>query len=131
MTSSKIALTAFEHFKHGLATGEWADWIGSLTEDFSFHFPAGRYQGLNQGRDKAAEFFGFVRTVYPEGLFVTDVERVTAEGNTVVFEFRDEGMMRGEPYKNVVTVSLDVRGEKICGYREYFGLVGPPPETSA
>ena len=58
-----------------------------------------------------------------------EVERVTAEDYRVVFEFRDHGSLRGRPYRNVVAISLDVCGEKICGYREYFGLVGPPPEA--
>ena len=33
----------------------------------------------------------------------------------------------GKPYENLVAISLDVCGEQICGYREYFGLIGPPP----
>jgi hypothetical protein len=35
--------------------------------------------------------------------------------------------MFGKPYANQVAISLDVCGEQICAYREYFGLVGPPP----
>jgi len=41
-----------------------------------------------------------------------------------VFEFRDEGVMRGQPYKNRVAVAFDVRDDKICAYREYFGSDG-------
>ncbi len=54
---------------------------------------------------------------------------VNAEDDRVVFELRDSGKLRGQPYRNLVAISLDVRGEKISGYREYFGLVGPPPEV--
>jgi len=30
----------------------------------------------------------------------------------------------GEVYKNRVVVSFDIREDKICGYREYFGSDG-------
>ena len=63
----------------------------------------------------------------PGGLQITEMEAVTAEGERVVFEFADEGQLRGKPYRNRVAIALEVCGEKICGYREYFGLVGPPP----
>jgi len=52
------------------------------------------------------------------------LDSVTSNETTVVFEFRDEGMMWKEPYKNRIAVSFDVRGDKICGYREYFGSDG-------
>ena len=42
----------------------------------------------------------------------------------MVFEFRDEGLLLNQPYKNRVAVSFDVRGEQISGYREYFGSDG-------
>jgi uncharacterized protein (DUF1330 family)/ketosteroid isomerase-like protein len=126
-TPKAVAEEAFEDFRSGLATGDWAPFLARLSEDFSFHFPLGRFQGLNHGKDRAAEFFAFVSQVYADGLFVDEVLGVTAEGNRVVFEFSDHGLMFGEPYANKVAISLDVCGELICGYREYFGLVGPPP----
>ena len=126
-TPKVVAEEAFVDFKAGLATGEWGPFLARLSEDFTFHFPLGQYQGLNEGKDKAAEFFAFVSEVYADGLFIDEVLGVTADGTRVVFEFKDHGLMFGKPYANVVAISLDVCGEKICGYREYFGLVGPPP----
>lgn len=122
-----VAEEAFEDFRRGLATGEWEPFLARLSDDFTFHFPLGRYQGLNRGKERASEFFDFVSRAYPEGLVIEQVHGVTAEGNRVVFEFEDRGTLRGEPYHNLVAISLDVCGEQICGYREYFGLVGPPP----
>ncbi|ARV59120.1 ketosteroid isomerase [Nostocales cyanobacterium HT-58-2] len=119
----KVAHKAFEHFQHGLATGEWNQFFDMLTEDFSFWFPMGKFHGLNEGKEKAREFFQYVSQAYKNGLFVT-LDRVTSNETTVVFEFRDEGMLFGELYKNRVAVSFDVRGDKICGYREYFGSDG-------
>lgn len=119
----RIAHCAFEHFRHGLATGEWNQFIDMLAEDFTFWFPVGPYHGLNVGKEQAIAFFQYVSETFSSGLSLT-LDRVTSNQTTVVFEFRDEGLMRGEPYKNRVAVSFDVRGDRICGYREYFGSDG-------
>ncbi|MBD0264892.1 MAG: nuclear transport factor 2 family protein [Tolypothrix sp. Co-bin9] len=119
----KVAHQAFAHFQHGLATGEWNSFLDMLTEDFSFWFPVGKYHGLNVGKQKAEAFFQYVAEVFSPGLTLT-LDSVTSNEKTVVFEFRDEGMMWKEPYKNRIAVSFDVRGDKICGYREYFGSDG-------
>lgn len=120
----KIAHQAFENLQYGLATGEWNPWLDMLAEDFTFWFPVGPYHGLNVGKDKAKAFCQYVSEVFGQTIRLTSLERVTSNETTVVFEFRDEGMMRNEPYKNRIAVSLDVRGNKICGYREYFGSDG-------
>lgn len=119
----KVAHQAFEHFKHGLATGDWNTFLDIVTEDFSFWFPMGKYHGLHTGKQQAQEFFQYVSDCFKGGLTVT-LDRVTSNETTVVFEFRDEGQLFGEPYKNRVAVSFDIRGDKICGYREYFGSDG-------
>jgi ketosteroid isomerase-like protein len=119
----KVAHQAFEYFTHGLATGEWNQFLEMLTEDFSFWFPIGKFHGLNQGKQKARDFFQYVSECFQSGLTLT-LDRVTSNETTVVFEFRDEGKLLGEPYKNRIAVSFDVRGDKICGYREYLGSDG-------
>lgn len=118
-----VAQQAFTHFEHGLATGDWQAFFDMLTDDFSFWFPLGKFLGLNVGKERAIEFFNYVSEVYDQGLTLT-LDRVTSNETTVVFEFRDQGLMRGTPYKNRVAVSFDVRGDKICGYREYLGSDG-------
>jgi len=119
----EVAHQAFEYFTHGLATGKWNQFMDILTEDFNFWFPVGKYHGLNVGKERALEFFEYVTQTFSPGLSFT-LDRVTSNETTVVFEFRDEGLMRGEPYKNRIAVSFDVRGDKICAYREYFGSDG-------
>ena len=119
----EVAHQAFEYFTHGLATGQWNQFMDILTEDFNFWFPVGKYHGLNVGKERALEFFEYVTQTFSPGLSFT-LDRVTSNETTVVFEFRDEGLMRGEPYKNRIAVSFDVRGDKICAYREYFGSDG-------
>jgi ketosteroid isomerase-like protein len=125
MTSAtqKTANQAFAYFTHGLATGEWNSFLDMLTEDFHFWFPVGPFHGLNTGKERAREFFQYVSESFSEGLFVT-LDQVTSNETTVVFEFRSQGKLRGDAYKNRVAVSFDVRGDKICGYREYFGSDG-------
>ncbi|QIR35644.1 nuclear transport factor 2 family protein [Tolypothrix sp. PCC 7910] len=120
----KIAQQAFEKFTHALATGEWQGFLDMLTEDFYFWFPVGKFHGLNEGKERAKEFFEYVSTSFHPGITLTALDRVTSNETTVVFEFRDEGLLFGEPYKNRVAVSFDVRGDKICAYREYFGSDG-------
>jgi ketosteroid isomerase-like protein len=75
------------------------------------------------GREKAREFFQFVSQAYSQGLSLT-LTGITSNHSTVVFEIRDEGILWGQPYKNRVAVSFDVRGNKICAYREYLGSDG-------
>lgn len=118
-----VAHQAFEQFKYGLATSDWQAFLEMLTDDFSFWFPMGKFHGLNVGKERAIAFFEHVSDAFGQGLTIT-LDRVTSNEATVVFEFRDEGHLWGEPYKNRVAVSFDVRGDKICGYREYFGSDG-------
>jgi ketosteroid isomerase-like protein len=120
----KVARQAFENLQHGLSTADWNPLLDMLTEDFNFWFPVGPYHGLNVGKEKAKAFFQYVTEVFGRSIKLTSLERVTSNETTVVFEFRDEGMMRNEPYKNRIAVSFDVRGDKICGYREYLGSDG-------
>ncbi|MBD2595247.1 nuclear transport factor 2 family protein [Nostoc spongiaeforme FACHB-130] len=120
----KVAHQAFKNFTYGLATGEWQQFLDMLTEDFTFWFPMGKFHGLNVGKERAQEFFQYVSESFGGGINLTAVDSVTSNDQTVVFEFRDEGLLLGQPYKNRVAVSFDVRGDKICAYREYFGSDG-------
>ena len=122
-----VAVRAFEHFTHALATGEWDGFFAMLSDDVEVWFPTGRFKGRRVGRASAIELFRFVRTAYPDGLFV-ELDRVLSGGDTVAFEFRDHGRLFGRPYANRVVVALDVRDGLIAGYREYFGSDGVPPE---
>jgi ketosteroid isomerase-like protein len=121
----EVGTRGFEHFKVGLATGQWQPFLDMLTEDFTFTFPQGKYLGTHVGKDKATEFFQYVSQAFgKDGMRVTEVLRVTANETTIVFEFRDEGKIFGNAYQNRVAVSWDIRGDRIAGYREYFGSDG-------
>jgi ketosteroid isomerase-like protein len=121
-----VARRAFARFTHALSTGEWDAFIDCLTDDVEVWFPTGRFKGRRIGKSNAIEFFTFVSSVYPQGLFV-DLDRVLVGGHTVAFEFRDHGQLYGrQPYANRVVIALDVRGDRVCAYREYFGGDGTP-----
>lgn len=117
----QVARQAFEHFRQGLASGEWQPFLDMVAEDVVFRFPIGEWKGVHEGKERMAQFFAYVRSAYPDGLFITQVHSVATGGQTVLFEFEDEGTLRGNPYHGRVIVAFDVRADKICGYREYFG----------
>ena len=119
-----VADQAFAALTAGLATGACDPFFDLLADDVTFSFPTGKYVGTHKGKAAAMEFFRYVSAAFPQGITVTEVMRRTGSESTFVYEFRDEGLLRGEPYKNRVAISLDVCGPKICGYREYFGSDG-------
>lgn len=118
----KVAHAAFEEFSQGLSSGNWDAFLERLSEDFTFWFPAGPFKGKNAGKERARAFFDSVSNVFPEGLSLT-IERVMSDENTVLFEVRSHGLMFGSPYENQAAISFDIQGEKVCGYREYLGVV--------
>ncbi len=120
----KVGKQGFEKLMHGLQTNDWNPLLDMLSDDFTFWFPSGQYQGLNTGKERAKQFFEYVNEVFDSSITLTSLERITSSETTVVFEFRDEGRLRGQPYKNRIAVSFDISGDKICGYREYFGSDG-------
>jgi len=120
---------AFEKFSRGLKTGDWSDFTGLLTDDFTFFFPQGKWHGEHRGKGKALEFFPYVTSVFPGGMTVVSLDRVHVSGGTAMLEFKDEGTMvrpgaPPKPYRNRVAIAFDFRGDQVCGYREYFGSDG-------
>ena len=120
----KVGKQAFTYFSNALETGKWQDFLDMLTDDFTFWFPMGKFHGLNTGKERAKKFFEYVSAAFQPGITITSLENITSNEKTVIFEFKDEGKLFGEPYKNRVVVVFDVRGDKICAYREYFGSDG-------
>lgn len=119
-----VGLRALEHFKTGLATGAWEPFFAMLADDFTLYFPHGKFRGLSTGKAKGEEFFRYVTETFGGCLLITEVLRIAASETTFIFEFRNEGQLRGAAYKNRVTISWDIRGEQIIAAREYFGSDG-------
>lgn len=116
-----VARRAFEAFRAGLLGGDLSAYYDLLTDDYTFWFPSGNYKGENKGKANAMQFYSFVLSVLKFSKI--ELERVYSDGGSwFMFEFQDEGTLRDAPYQNRVVIGLQVRGQQICGYREYFGL---------
>lgn len=118
----KIAQQAFQAFADGLAGRGWSAFLNQLSDDFSFWFPAGPFKGWNQGREKAQEFLNSASRVFPEGL-VLEIQQITSNPTTVIFEIRSQGLMLGHPYENQAAIAFEIRNNQVCSYREYLGVV--------
>ncbi|MGC9526526.1 MAG: nuclear transport factor 2 family protein [Limnospira sp.] len=118
----ETAQIGFDRFKRGLATGEWEAFLEMLTDDVTFFFPAGPYKGLNHGVQKLGDFLrSATRTVFAGGLTL-DEERISGGDTTVIFEARSRGKIWGNPYENQVAIAFEIRGDRICSYREYLAV---------
>jgi hypothetical protein len=117
-----VAGKAILALQHGLATGELQPFYDMLDESISFFFPNMSEYRYLKGKPPVQAFFDRVHTGYNRGLFFVEILRVAANDNTVVTEARVEAQKKDDSwYRNRVAISLDVCGEKICAYREYFG----------
>lgn len=98
------------------------DFLTAIHDDIVWRFPIGRYAGTHEGKSSFAEFFRFACSYYPTGL-TFHLDRVMTDGeNNVAFEFHDEGVTRdGKDYKANVIIVYTMHGDKVGGYREYFG----------
>lgn len=84
----QTAQLAFQYFTHALKTGEWDSFLAMLSEDFTFWFPIGAYQGENVGKEKATAFFHSVTDqVFVGGLSLTLINVMSNE-TSVIFEVR-------------------------------------------
>ncbi|MBE9033477.1 nuclear transport factor 2 family protein, partial [filamentous cyanobacterium LEGE 11480] len=99
-----------------------AGFLGRLHDEFSFWFPAGPFQGINHGKERAAEFFAVVRQLFPEGLEL-ELVQVMSNATNVVFEVRSRGVMLGRPYENQAAIAFEIRDGLVVSYREYLGVV--------
>ena len=122
----RVGHKAVTALQHGLATGEWVEFFGMLHEHVNFWFPTKREYHHGVGKQVMVDFFtGMNDGKRPPGLGVRFVEplRITIGESHYVWEGRvqasnPEGKLI---YQNRIMLSLDVCGEQICTYREYFG----------
>ncbi len=93
-----------------------------LTDDYVFYMPLGEFRGRNIGRDRAAQCYAAIAQAKPRLVFL-EPSLILTHNNTVVLEWEDEGTLMDMPYRNRVVGIFEVRGEQICGYREYLGSI--------
>lgn len=122
--SLETAMLAFRYFADGWGRGDFASFIAMLADEVEFSFPDGELRGHcfgAEGRERmVAKCLGHARK--GERLTLHPPSHVTGSGSTVVFEFLAEGMLSGGFFRGEIAIALEVRGAKVVGFREYYGL---------
>ena len=119
-----VARRAWDGFVLGHASGDWAAFLETLSDDVTFFTPvAGSFQGANSGKDRAIEFAHYLSAQRRKLLQYQSPVRVSREGATVVFEAWDDASMTAGSISNRIALSLDVEDAKVITIREYVGLM--------
>ena len=121
----KIAQQAFAAFAEGWRTSDFQPFLEMLTDEFTFWYPYGKYRGKFSGREGKAQMIAKCRdhSEAVDCLSFSPPHHITSSDTTVMFEFECEGIIGGESYRGRLAIALDVRDDKISGFREYFGDV--------
>jgi predicted dinucleotide-binding enzyme/ketosteroid isomerase-like protein len=120
----RTALLAWACLAEGHATGDFTRYLALITDDYTFTMPLGEFRGVNVGRERAAACYAAISAARPRMRFHPP-HHVSVSGDTVVLEWEDDGTLLGRPYHNRVAGSFDIRGDRVCGYREYLGDFDP------
>lgn len=116
------ALRAWHGLAEGHRNGNFQAYLDLLTEDYVFSMPLGEFRGRNVGRDRAARCYEAIMQAKPRLTFL-EPSLIAVHNSTAVIEWEDEGTLMNMPYRNRIVGVFEVRGEQICGYREYFGNI--------
>jgi len=121
------ARTAFKKFQSGWASGDFSDYLALITDDFEFSFPTGEHRGVFTGNAGREKMIAKCRDDAASGarLTLSEPRTVAVDGQTVIFEFESAGDLDGQPYKGRNIIVLEIHGERVQGYREYFGDLDP------
>lgn len=122
--SINIGLKAFEYFSLGWSTGDFSKYFDLLDDDFIFYFPEGKHAGKYYGLEAKNHMIEkcLDHSVNNERLTLDSPYKMTANENSVVFEFTAHGILNGKSYQGDIAISFDIREEKISGFREYYGF---------
>lgn len=120
-TTKHTAQRAFGTFKRSIETGEAQPFVDMVSDDVTFEI--GRengWYGVQRGKDAVVEHTRWRWNDLQLRGQVTQ-ERVTVSENTIIYEFRIDGTVKGNPFKKNLAIFFDVRGDKISRFREYAG----------
>ena len=118
------ARLAWDGFVIGRATGNWAAFLDTLSDDVTFFISApGPFQGENHGKDRVEDFAQYSARHKEGRLKCEEPVRVPREGGTVMFEAWDDGSTTDQEMANRVALSFDVEDGKITIVREYVGVM--------
>jgi ketosteroid isomerase-like protein len=121
----KLAQDAFDAFCQSWLIGDFQPFLAMLTNEFNFSYPYGKYRGRFTGQDGKAQIMAKCRDHSEAGDYLKfqPPHHITNSETTVMFEFECEGVIEGEAYHGRIAIALDVSGDRISGFREYFGDV--------
>jgi ketosteroid isomerase-like protein len=122
-TTLETAERALRLLAPGYETGNFGPYLEMLTDDFTFWTPTGAFRGKNVGKEAAARNYRFIAEAPNTKIHLSTPYSVTSGDSTVIFELEDGGTLLRHPFQNRVVFAMDVRGDQICGFREYVGDV--------
>ncbi|CAM3502416.1 MULTISPECIES: nuclear transport factor 2 family protein [Paenibacillus] len=111
----------FDAFRHALETGDTADFLKQVTEDFHFFVPL-PLEGWNhkqEGKERFEELVRFERSVFQMQL--TPLIVLEDDDNGMVV-FRSEGSLNGRHFSNELAIVFEFEGERTRCFREYVGM---------
>lgn len=120
------ARLAFDLFAQGWKTGDFDPYIELLAEEMMFWFPTGVHRGQFIGVEGRQQMIAKCRDHEQAGdrLTFSLPQYVLSDGSSVLFEFEAEGLYAGQPYKGYNVIAFEIAGDKVIGFREYFGDLG-------
>lgn len=122
----KTARNAFDLFAQGWATGDFEPYIAMLAAEMTFWFPMGTHRGQFSGVAGRQEMIAKCRdhTAAGDRLTLHSPTFILTDGTSVMFEFEADGLYAGNPYKGHNAIAFEIAGDKVIGFREYFGDLG-------
>lgn len=111
----------FDAFKRAFETGDTADFLKNVTDDFHFFVPL-PLEGWNQkqqGRERFEELVRFERSLLQ--MHLTPLIELENESYGMVV-FRSEGLLNGRTYLNELSVVFEFEQDRIRSFREYVGM---------
>lgn len=111
-----VATEAAQHWANGAATGDWTAFMQLLAEDVRFSVPVPSVPPTGATRDEAARFFSYLADNLRTEL---TVKKVLANGGTVGFEIRAEGIHQSRRIVNHILLVLVMDEGVVTGFREY------------
>ncbi|HEU4404413.1 MAG TPA: nuclear transport factor 2 family protein [Polyangiaceae bacterium] len=137
--AERVARDAFERFRQGWRTGNFDSYLARLRrDDFEFSFPVGELRGRARGPEGYARMVRKLNADAQGGvrLELSEPLHVSTDGRTTVFEFESSGRIGEIDYRARNAIALEVEGDQVVGFREYFGdvdprMFAPPPARGA
>jgi ketosteroid isomerase-like protein len=120
LMTAQQGLTAF---MQGWGNGDFQPFLELLTDEFTFWYPYGKHRGKFSGYEGKAQMVAKCHdhSALGDRLKFNSPHHVSSGNANVMFEFECEGVISNKPYHGRIAISLDVSGDKISGFREYFG----------